>query len=238
MKMGNIHVNEAILILGKNLIAISLAEYLNRENYYNVIIIDEKPTSGKEITSNNIPNMTSYMIGRIINLDDNIFTIKNKNSKIFTIKTSSIVIINKKYLRLFLDTSKLKNMKLNHMFQISKSSNNIFISPAILLGELSRNMKIKIGKLMGKQVNLKLIGKETKADIDIICEDPQFSYLPHISPSKGRIPLIYKSIRKLKTIEVNNRIYEIGKRRSGILIIELEKIIKGNQREIWIKPNP
>ena len=237
--MRDIHINEAILILGKDLIAISLAEYLNRENYYNVIIIGEKPSFEKEIISNDIPNMTSYMVGNIINLDKNIFTITKKSSRIITIKASSVVVINKKYLKLFsLNISKLKNIKLNHMFQASKSTNNIFISPIILLGELSRNMKIKIGKLMGKQINLKLIGMETEANIDIVCEDPQFSYLPHISPSKGKIPLIYKSVRELRTIKINNRIYEIGKRKSGILIVELKKVLQKDQREIWIKPNP
>ena len=237
--MRDIHINEAILILGKDLIAISLAEHLNRENYYNVIIIDEKPSSEKEIISNDIPNMTSYMVGNIINLDKNIFTITEKNSRIITIKASSIVVINKKYLKLFsLDISNLKNIKLNHMFQTSKSTNNIFISPTILLGELSRDMKIKIGRLMGKQINLKLIEMETEADIDIVCEDPQFSYLPHMSPSKGKIPLIYKSVRELRNIKINNRIYEIGKRKSGILIVELKEVLQKDRKEIWIKPNP
>lgn len=239
VKMKEIYFNDAIVILGIDIATASLVEYLNRENYYNTIIIEEESASKKETILNDIFSMTGYIVGKNITLDrNNILIVNRKNLNVIRVKASAIVIMNKKYLRLFPYISRPQNIKLNHMFQTAELANNIFISPTIILGNLPKDIKVKIGKLMGKQINLKLIGEEDTVSVNIICRDPHFSYIPHRSPSKGKIVLIYKSTKKLEDIKVNEKSYKVSGEKTGILVIELEKILKRNQRRILIRPNP
>ena len=97
----------------------------------------------------------------------------------------------KEYLQLF-STINFRDLKLDYMFQSPKLPNHVFISPSILLGKLPIDIEIRIGRLIGKQLNLRLIGIKKSSYITLLCDDPKFLYTPYYAASDTESILIYK----------------------------------------------
>ena len=230
--ISEIYIEEAIVILGNNIVSLSLVEYLNRENYYNTIIIDSVASkSGEKFID--VYNITGYIIySDKINLDEGNLVVE-KEKQIIIIKPVSIAIMEEKYLRL-LQITDSKSLKIDYMFQSPALPNNIFISPSIILGKLPVNIEIRIGRLMGKQLNLKLLGIEKTPYIYLLCEDPRFLYVPYYASSNTETILVYKYAEPLKALKIDDITYQLNNRDTGILI--LKSIQVEMKKEIHINP--
>lgn len=233
--MEKILTKDAIVILGVNPVALSTANYLSRENYYNIILVNSHFPKVNSQLYHDVLSLVSLIQGDVLGVKGNLLQVKYMDEASIDIEAAAIIITDTKYLDLFLDKYIYREFELNHRYQVDRLYRSLFLSPTIFITGLSEKIQVKIGALIGRQVNLMLMGEVSEAEIPIICRDNVLEYIPHKGPVNGVIPLIYKSDKKLSYLIINGVRYVLRNGNEGILTLDMKKLLEKDRDSIVIE---